>query len=81
MHSGNVSNGHGAHHGEPHHPVSAHVRIEATSVIEQLTISGQSDLVVTLQFIPAPMPDGSPAKVPELLRQVDLSTVVLEGAF
>lgn len=79
VHSGNASNAHGGHLGEPHHPVSAHVRIEATSVIERLKISGQADLVVTLQFIPAPMPDGSPVQVPELLRQVDLSEVVLEG--
>jgi tyrosinase len=79
VHSGNASHGHGGHHGEPHHPVAAHVRIEATSVIERLNAAGRADLVVTLQFIPAPMPNGSPAPVPELLRQVDLSDVVLEG--
>lgn len=79
VHSGNASNGHGGHHGEPHHPTSAHVRVEATSVFERLDVSEKADLVVTLQFIPAPMPDGSPAQVPELLRQVDLRDVSLEG--
>lgn len=79
VHSGNASQGHGGHHSEPHHPVSAHMRVEATSVIERLNLAGQNDLIVTLQFIPAPMPDGSPARVPELLRQVDLREVVLEG--
>ena len=78
-HTGNASHEHGGHHGDPHHPTSAHVRVEATSVFERLKASGHADLVVTLQFIPAPMPDGSPALVPELLRQVDLSEVALEG--
>lgn len=78
-HSGIATRGHGGHHGEPHHPVSAHVRVEATSVIERLSVAGRADIIVTLQFIPAPMPDGSPAQVPELLRQVDLSEVVIEG--
>jgi hypothetical protein len=79
VHSDNASHGLGGHHSEPHHPVSAHVRVESTSVIERLNRAGQADLVVTLQFIPAPMLDGSPAQVPEILRQVDLSEVVLEG--
>jgi hypothetical protein len=80
VHSGAGGHGHGHHPGEPHHPVSAHVRIEATAVIERLNVAAPADLVVTLQFIPAPMPNGSPAQVPELLRQVDLSDLVLEGA-
>ena len=79
VHSSNAPTEHGGHHGEPHHPASAHLRIDATSVIQRLNAAGQSDLVVTLQFIPAPMPDGSEAPVPELLRQVDLGEVVLEG--
>jgi len=79
IHSGNALHAHGGHHNEPHHPESAHVRVEATVVIERLNVAGQTDLVVTLQFVPAPAPDGSPAQVSELLRQVDLREVVLEG--
>jgi tyrosinase-like protein len=79
-HDAGHDGGHG-HHGaarEPHHPTSANARLDVTALITRLRSLGHEDLVTTFKFVPAPLPFGGPAPVPQLIREIELRDLTFE---
>ncbi len=71
--------GHSHHHEPlPHHPTACTARFDVTKVVRGLAPAAVSDLMLTLEYIPAPSPTGEPLAVPELLKEVKLKDVLME---
>jgi len=80
VHAGGGHGGHGqGHQGAPHHPTSADLRLDCTEVLLRLAAAGELDLAATLEFLPARLPNGDPPPIHQLIQQVTLSELTLEG--
>jgi hypothetical protein len=74
--------GHGEHRHhppQPHHPTSCTVLFDVSKSLAGVTPEAASDLVLTLQYIPAPSPTGEPQFDPDLVKEVQLEDIVLEA--
>ncbi len=65
--------------GAHHHPPFCTVRFDVTDWLTDLTPEAVSDLVLTLHYIPSPVPAGEPAPVLDLLVGLELDNVLLEA--
>lgn len=63
---------HAGHHGPSDHPTSCTVRPAATSLLYG------DEPVLTLQYVPAPGPQGQPMTVQGLVEEVSLDEVSME---
>jgi hypothetical protein len=63
---------HAGHHGPSDHPTSCTVRLAATSLLYV------DEPVLTLQYVPAPGPQGQPMTVQGLVEEVSLDEVSME---
>ena len=71
--------GHRHREGRAHHPPFCTVRFDVTDSLTGLTPEAISNLVLTLRYIAGPVPAGEPAPVLDLLEEVELDDVLLEG--
>ncbi|SFF48479.1 tyrosinase [Paenibacillus algorifonticola] len=78
----NTHGGHGDHgHDSPpaHHPSSCTVGFDVSRQLVGIIHENASELVLTLQYIPAPGPAGEPQSNPDLVKEVQLADVLLEA--
>jgi hypothetical protein len=62
---------------ESHHPISCTVRFDVSDALARSS-AGAADQVLTLQYMPAPLPGGEPAPA-ELVEEVELREVLVES--
>jgi hypothetical protein len=63
---------------QAHHPPFCTVRLDVSDSLTGLTPEAVSNLVLTLYYIPGPVPAGEPAPVLDLLEGMELDDVLLE---
>jgi len=64
------------HAAHPHHPSSLTARFDVTDVL--VSAPGDADLVLTLDWVPAPNQGAGPDVVPRLADEIDLEDLALE---
>jgi len=75
-HGGHSDHGHGAP--PAHHPNSCTARFDMSKQLTEI-LGTVSELIITLQYIPAPTPTGEAPANPDLVKEVQLDEVILEA--